>query len=129
MPNNSLVWKACRYIISGGTAAVVNLGTLYVLTRFFSVWYLAASVVAFVLSLIVSFTLQRTWTFRVYGNRAIMQHSSLYLLAALFNLALNTFILFLLVQYGHAGYIFAQFIAGVIVAFESYFLYRAIFRL
>jgi putative flippase GtrA len=121
--------KAVRYLISGGSAAVVNLGSFAVMTKVFGVWYLAASIAAFLLSFVVSFVLQRSWTFEVRGTTALVEHTSLYFIAALANLALNTFIVFLLVEYAGSGSLLAQFIAGVIVACESFFVYRLIFKI
>jgi putative flippase GtrA len=122
------VAKAFRYIVSGGSAAVINLGTLYILTRWCGVWYLAASILAFVASFLVSFGLQRTWTFQISGTQAIVKHTTLYLLVALLNLALNTLIVFTLVHFAHFEPLLAQFTGGVIVALEGFFLYRSIFR-
>ena len=55
--------RIVRFLISGSSAAGINLGTLFVLTHFFDVWYLLSSVVAFSVSFFVSFTLQKFWTF------------------------------------------------------------------
>lgn len=121
--------KALRYVVSGAAAAVVNLGTLFVLTRQTSVWYLWSSVIAFSLSFIVSFSLQRLWTFEVRGKDNLIEHSGLYLLAALVNLLINTAFVYMFVEYAGIGYVLSQFLAGVIVAFESFFVYRAIFRI
>lgn len=116
--------KALRYIISGGSGAVVNLGSMYVLTDVFHVWYLAASVAAFLVSFVVSFTLQRFWTFGYTSTDKLGKHATLYLGVALSNLLFNTAIVFMLVEYLSAGHLFAQFIAGGVVAVWSYVLYQ-----
>lgn len=126
---NPALVKALRYIISGGSAAVVNIGTLYLLTHYFSVWYIAASIIAFLLSFVVSFTLQRTWTFEVKGNRSLVEHTTLYFLVVLGNLFLNTGFVFVFVEYLHLSYVLAQFLAGLIISFVSFFLYRRIFKI
>src|SRR3989344_279145 len=56
-------WQAIRYIISGGTGAVVNLATLFVLVHFFQVWYLLSVIMAFVVAFFVSFSMQKFFTF------------------------------------------------------------------
>lgn len=123
----SRIPKAIRYIISGGTGAAVNLGSLFTLTHFFGVWYLFSSVVAFLASFLVSFMLQRAWTFDIRSRTGIMRHGSLYFLAALGNLALNTVLIYLFVEYVRLWYVFAQLVSGVIIAAISFFIYRRIF--
>lgn len=119
--------KVARYIISGGSGAVVNIGTLFVLTHFFSVWYLASSVIAFLASFVVSFTLQRMWTFDHRTAEGLARHTSLYFVVAVGNTFLNTALVFGLVEYAQVWYVAAQIIAGVCIALSSFFIYRKIF--
>lgn len=116
--------KMVRYVISGSTGAVANIGTLFVLTHFLGVWYLASSVVAFIVSFFVSFYLQRTWTFQQNLPNTVARHMMLYLLTALFNLALNTAIVYISVEYIGLWYVLAQIVAGAIVAVSSFFIYK-----
>lgn len=116
-----------RYIISGGSAAVLNIGTLFVLTHFFGVWYLISSVVAFLVGFLVSFTLQRTWTFDLRTADGLARHTSLYFVVALGNTFLNTVLVFCLVEYMHVWYVAAQIIAGLLIAVTSFFVYKRIF--
>ena len=46
----------------------------------------------------------------------------------LVNLGINAGLLYLFVEYLGIWYIAAQLIAAILIAFESYFVYRAIFR-
>jgi putative flippase GtrA len=116
--------KTVRYIIAGCTGAAVNIGTLFVLTHFFGVWYLASSVAAFIVAFFISFYLQRTWTFQQGGWDSIHRHAALYLVATLFNLGLNTLIVYVSVESFHLWYLLAQIVAGAIVAVFSYFVYK-----
>lgn len=116
-----------RYVISGGTGAVVNIVTFFVLTYLFYVWYLYASIIAFISAFIVSFTLQRTWTFDQRTIDKLGRHTSLYLVATCVNTLLNTAIVFSLVEYINIWPIAAQIIAGLFVAVLSFFVYKRIF--
>ena len=49
---------------------------------------------------------------------------SLYLAVALFNLALNTAIVYVCVEYIGLWYVLAQIVASVIVAVSSFFIYQ-----
>lgn len=119
--------QVVRYILSGGSGAVVNIATLFVLTHFFGVWYLASSVIAFVTSFFVSFSLQRMWTFNQRTIDGLARHTSLYLFVTVGNTFLNTALVFTLVEYMSVWYIAAQIIAGIVIASISFFVYRKIF--
>ena len=68
-----------RFLISGGTAAVVDLLFLYVLTDGIHMWYLLSSVLAFLAAFSVSFTLQKRWTFRDRSNDRLHVQAPVYL--------------------------------------------------
>ncbi len=125
---SSRVPKTVRYVISGGTAAFINIGTLFVLTHFFGVWYLTSSIIAFLIALQVSFALQRLWTFEVRSTEGLMRHSTLYFIVAVINTLINTGIVFVLVEYVSMWYVAAQIIAGLAIAMTSFFIYRRIFH-
>lgn len=120
--------RGARYVLSGSSAAVINIGTLFILTHYFSLWYLIASPIAFSLSFVVSLALQRSWTFEVRGSEGIVRHSTLYLLVAIGNVVINTGLVLVCVEYVHTSYVLAQFIAGALISLESFFLYRRIFK-
>ncbi len=113
-----------RFLISGGTATAVNVGTLYVLTEFAGLWYILSSVVAFVLAFCVSFTMQKWWTFAERSTHRVGSQAGLYFAVALGNLGLNTLLLYVLVEWFGLWYVIAQLIASAIIAAESFLLYR-----
>ena len=53
-----------RYVAVGVFAVVLDIALLFFLTEVAHVWYLAAAVVAFVVTFFVAFTLQKHWTFK-----------------------------------------------------------------
>lgn len=113
-----------KYVISGGSAAVVNLSTLYVLTEFFHVWYLVSASTAFVGAFAVSFTLQKFWTFKDHETEGMRKQLSLYLAVILVNLAINALFVYLLVEHIGIWYMLAQIISGLVIAIESFFIYK-----
>ena len=54
-------FKIVRYLISGGTAAAINLSLLFLLTEFVGMWYLASSVLSFIAGFTASFLFQKFW--------------------------------------------------------------------
>lgn len=119
--------RVVKYVISGGSGATVNLGTLFVLTHYVGIWYLLSSIIAFLISFFVGFTLQRTWTFNHRTSDGLVRHTSLYFAVVFGNTILNTVFVYSLVEFVHIWYIAAQFMSGILIACGSYFLYRKIF--
>jgi dolichol-phosphate mannosyltransferase len=109
-----------KYIISGGTAAVVNIGSMYVFTDFLHIWYLISGVISFIFGFLVSFLLQKYWTFADKSTDTVHKQAALYFIVALINLAWNTLLLYIFVDLFHLWYIIAAILAGAIVALTSY---------
>jgi len=120
--------KILRYIISGGTAAIVDLSLLYLFTDVFKIWYIISTVLAFLLAFMVSFSLQKYWTFKDHSNDNIHAQAIIYFAVTSINLGLNTLGMYFCVQYGHIHYLFAQIIVSALIAVESYFAYRILFN-
>lgn len=116
--------KVLKYLISGGSAAVVNLTVLYVSTDIFHVWYIASSVLASIIAFFVSFFLQKFWTFNNASVDLIKKQLALYVLVAIINLVLNTLLMYLFVEFGQLHYLLAQIVTSGLIAVESYFVYQ-----
>jgi len=113
-----------RYIISGGTAAVVNLGILFILVHFFNNWYLISSVISYALAILVSFLMQKYFTFKDFTKDRIGEQGVLHVGIQVFNLCLNTLLMYLLVDLGGIYYLLAQIISAGSIAVYSFFLYK-----
>lgn len=111
-----------RYVIAGGTAAVVDLGLLYIFTAYISLHYLSSAVIAFVGAFLVSFTLQKFWTFRDRSIQNIHRQSIMYFTISLGNFFINTYLMYIFVEKIHLHYLVAQMFVGGIVACFSFFL-------
>lgn len=121
--------QVVKFLISGGTATLVGFIALYAFTEFAGIWYLFSVVLAFIFSFIVSFTLQKFWTFDDRRTEKMHHQAFFYLLTTLTNLVLNLLIVFLLVEKAGFWYMLAQFIAEAVIAVESFLVYKfAIFK-
>lgn len=120
--------RLVRFIISGGTGAFVDLSFLYIFTSIFHIWYVISTAAAFIIAFGVSFVLQKYWTFRDHSNDQLHKQASLYFIVAVANLFLNTYLVYFFVQSFHIHYIVSQIIASIIIAFESFFIYRYLFK-
>ncbi len=120
-------FKIVRFVFSGGMGAVTNLSILYILTDLCGLWYIYSGIVSFIVSVFVSFTLQKFFTFRDHGTDEMVNKFSIFLIVACINLSLNTSMLYFLVNEVGFHYLLAQIISNLIIAVESYFVYRFIF--
>jgi putative flippase GtrA len=119
--------QVARFFVSGSIGAGINIGMLYLLTEFGHLWYLGASLVAVTSSLVVSFILQKYWAFRSSETSSISHEVPMFALVAISNLFLNTLLLYLFVEHLHIWYVGAQAVASLLIAMESFVLYRVIF--
>jgi putative flippase GtrA len=115
---------AIRYLLSGGTAAAINLAVLYVLADIFGVWYLASSVVAFTLALVVSFLNHRRFTFHHTADAIWHKQFVPYMVITVSNIVLNAVLMYALVDLSNLHHMPAQIISSGLIAIESFFAYR-----
>lgn len=113
-----------KYLISGTIAASVDLFFLYFFTNILHIWYLASSVLAFLVAFGVSFSLQKFWAFKDTSTEKIKSQMALYFLITSFNLCLNTLLMYFFVSSLHVPYFIAQMISGGLVAMQSFFSYQ-----
>ncbi len=117
-----------RFVLSGGSAALTQFTLLYALTEYVRLWYLASSIISYAVGFLVSFILQKWWTFRNRSREEFSRQFVLYLGVFFCGLCANAVLLYLLVEKAHVWYIVAQVITSACIAFVNFFLYRSIFR-
>ncbi len=121
-------YRLFRYVISGGTSAFVTLSTLYILTKWFGVWYLLSTVIGFLVGFLVSFTLQKFWTFKDGRKDVLASQAFFYFIIVAGNLCLNALGMYVLVDIFHIWYMPADLLVLFLIAIESFFLYRIVFK-
>jgi putative flippase GtrA len=118
------IFRLIRYVFSGGIAAASNVIALFLLVEYGNLYYLYASILAFIFSLVVSFTLHKFLTFRDRETRNIHGQIGRYLLVILGNLVLNTVLVYLLVETASLWYVFAQILGAALIAVTGYIGYK-----
>jgi putative flippase GtrA len=113
-----------RYLMSGAAAAASNLLALFLLVQFGRMHYLYASVIAFLASVAVSFTLQKFWTFQDMFIHDVRAQFTRYSAVVLANLTLNTALMYVFVERASLWYVFAQVLTTSIVAVVGYVAYK-----
>lgn len=115
--------RIVRFLCTGAIGLSTNLG-MFRLLYILGVPYLVGSVAAFSVAMVVGFLLQKYWTFEERSRERAQTQFIQYALLTLGNLVLNTFLVYALVEYGHAHYLLAQAMGAGAIAILSYFVYR-----
>jgi glycosyltransferase involved in cell wall biosynthesis len=120
--------RIMRFVAAGTFAAALNLLILYVATAYGHIWYLYSAMISFVLSQIVSFLLNKFWTFQ--NHTLVGSHIQLafHFLTAVVNLGVNTLLMYLFVEKLGVWYLLAQIFSSATISFESYFAYKWVYR-
>jgi putative flippase GtrA len=121
--------KAVRFIVSGGTAAAVNILVYTILTRVFGLWYIFSTAAAFIVAFFVSFILQKFWTFNDNSTDKIKSQAFVYFFVIMANLGLTTFLMYVAVDIIAIHDLLAVIVVNGLIALVSYFVYqRFIFK-
>ncbi len=122
--NKARVFFIMRYLFAGGLAFATNLSLLFIFAHYFHLWYLAASTLAFIVSVVVSFTVQKYITFRDKTTERVHHQAMMYLAIALFNVTANGVFMYSFVDLAHIPYMIAQVFSAGIIAVWSLGVYR-----
>ena len=121
--------KLIRYLISGVTAAAVHLFLVFSLTDIFGIWYITSAVISFVVSLAVSFSLQKFWTFRDARIHVAPRQMAQYFVFAVVMLVLDAALLYVAVEFLGIWYLLAQIfifggIAGISFLVYNHYIFK-----
>jgi putative flippase GtrA len=115
-----------KFFVSGTSAAIIDLLALYIFHGVFHWEIVLSTSLAFLFSFIVSFSLQKLWTFRNYSNKRLPHQLVLYISAAFISLNLNALAMHLLVNNWHIWYLLSQIIVNVFLGIINFFTYKYI---
>lgn len=118
--------RILRFLVSGGTAAGVNLGLLYILTEYAKIFYLYSEAVGFSAGFLVTFFLQKFWTFGDNDMNNLKKQMLSTLTLCFINFFLNLFFLFLLTDIFGIWYFGSQAFVSGMMAITNYFLYKKV---
>ncbi|MBI4120931.1 MAG: glycosyltransferase [Parcubacteria group bacterium] len=118
-----------RYGISGFSAGVVHLGLLYVLVNTFGYHYIFASTVAVGVAIVVSFALQKFWTFKNENLESAPVQFFYYAIIATVDIILNGAFMYVLVEAFEMHYMVAQILVIGAIAAASFLFYSLIFTM
>ena len=113
-----------KFIIAGGIATLVDFSLLFVFTDIFKIWYVLSASLAFMFAFVISFHLQKFWTFRDGSRHKIYKQVFIYFLVTFSSLIINAIGMYILVEYFNIWYMLAQVIIGGFLAGGNFFIYK-----
>jgi putative flippase GtrA len=115
-----------RYVFSGGSAALIDILLLFILTYYFNVFYLSAATFALTISFIVRFMLQKFLTFQDEDRSNEKKQFAYYSILYVASLAFTNFLMYVFVEKFGYWYVGAQVLSIGIVACVSFLVYKYI---
>lgn len=115
-----------KFVISGALATIVNLFFLFIFFSILDIQIIYASSMSWLLAILISFNLQKYWTFRSFSFKKMSSQVILYLLIAILSLILNARWMYLLVEGLNINYLLAQIIVLFVLAILNYIVYKFI---
>lgn len=110
-----------RFLLVGGVSFALDLGLLAVLHEIFDVPLWLATPIAFIVSLVFNFLLQRLFTFRANNSGSISAMK--YILLVIFNIVVSDLIVTGFDAVGWT-YVIGKTAATILTTAWNYFLYR-----
>ena len=111
-----------RFVLAGVFAFAINLVALYFFTDIVGIYYLISTILAFLISFSVSFTLQKFWTFQDNSRDHLHIQLPLYLGMQLTNITLNAALMFVFVEDLHVWYLYSQAVISLALAAAILFI-------
>lgn len=115
-----------KFFISGCFAGGTDLVFLFIFHGLFHWGIVFSTSLAFILSFLVSFTLQKFWTFRNYDHKRAIHQLLLYVVNAFIGLNINGFLMHLLVNRFGIWYILSQIAVNLFLGFCNFLIYKFI---
>lgn len=110
------------YAIVGGIATVVDVGSLYVITEFFGIYYLLSNVASFGLGLLTNYGLSIRFVFKHRKMRDARAEFAIFAGVGIAGLVLNTGLLWLFTSLIGIYYLISKGMAVILVFLFNYFV-------
>ena len=87
-----LIRQFCKFVIVGGTGALLGFITMYLFTSVWHMYYIVSYIISFNISLLSNYLLHSLWTFK--AKRAIAKYGK-YAVVSLLSLGLTTLLMYI----------------------------------
>lgn len=104
-----------RYVFVGGTAAVINIGALFVLKECLHLYYLFANVLGFILGLVTNYVLSKLLVFTTENRMNKMIEFLSYAMIGIIGLGFDTLFIWLFTDFVSLYYMISKIISTGLV--------------
>lgn len=108
-----------KFGLVGVSSTAIDWGIFYVLYLVFGIYYLAAKMISFSVSVVNSFVWNRRWTFRSNDPRRLHEFLK-FLVVSVVGLSANTLIMYIAVDEYHFRKIFGLMVATLVVTLWNF---------
>lgn len=123
---NKKYTELIRFGINGGVSFIADYVVMIILKEHFGVYYLLASGISFILSVIVNYYLCVFWVFKNVDRQKT--NMPLFVGSSIVGLGLNSLIMYAFVEFIQLDYTISKIIATVIVMIWNYIMKKKAMR-
>lgn len=126
MNRQGILLQFSKYLVVGGAAFVIDFLTLYSLTEWFGIYYIASASIGFLAGLIFNYGLCLAW---IFDHRAIRNQTHEFLIFSTIGIAgliLNNAIIYALTEWAGFYYLASKLLAAVLILAFNFVLRRQI---
>lgn len=117
-----------RYLVSGGSAFAIEYSSFLALFYIFSIGAIMANAASFLMGLVTSFLLNKTWVFKGSHHKSTSTQLAMYVILALINLIITSIAIDYLIEVGAAAFLAKILLIIVVAGWNFIILKNFIFR-
>lgn len=106
---NETFEQALKYIITGIFCTVLDMLTLYLLTKYLSVYYIISAVFSFIVGVILNYIMSTFWVFKIRIIESRRLELLYYIIISLVGLVISIFCMWFLTEYFHVHFMVSKF--------------------
>lgn len=126
-PTSNMLVQLLRYGVVVGIAFPIDFGLLFVFTEYFHMHYLASTILAFSISMLVNFLISIFWVFRTRTDRPFWKEITAFFIIGFVGLGLTAVIVWFCTSILGVFYLISKLIAVCFVFFWSFGARRMLF--
>lgn len=111
MTKNKTVTQAAKYLVVGGTCTIVDMGLLYVLTKYAGIYYVLAAALSFTTGVTLNYFMCTGWIFEESKIKNKGVEILLYFVISIIGLLINVAGIWLLTNFLALHFMLSKFLA------------------
>ncbi len=116
-----------RFLVIGGIGFIIDYSCMFILTEFMQINYLLSSMISFSFSATLNYIFCSRWVFK--AKKENVKSAAVFFLVSIIGLALNTFIINILVEKYNIYYMISKIISSIIVVIWNYTIKKKVIML